>query len=284
MSAGFWATSACSRPSLRSLTCFGPGVERDDLHGVLLAGLAQAAGGALGREQVRREDALEVGVLGQLRLDDRRGLVGLVLAVVDADVVEPELLGLFLEALGAQVGGRDARLDVDRRTPCPCRRSASASALAAARPPPSLSEAICETAKSAWSSVVSTSTTLMPASADLLDRRRTSPSSPSARSASRPASWPRRALTIGVCSVGSNWSGPWKSSVDAQLLGLGLGPAVHRDVELVALDAGDQRHLVASCRRRCCPSRRCRRRRRRRRRRRVPSDGARAAPTARRGR
>ena len=31
---------------------------------------------------------------------------------------------------------------------------------------------------------------------------------------------------------------------DPELLGLGLGSAVHRDVELVALDARDERHLV----------------------------------------
>ncbi len=44
----------------------------------------------------------------------------------------------------------------------------SASTLAASRPPASLSDAICDTARSACSSVVSTSTIFMPASAAAL--------------------------------------------------------------------------------------------------------------------
>src|SRR3954452_23477377 len=46
-------------------------VEAYDLHLVLLAGLLDAGRGALGGEQVRREDALEVGIAGERRLDDR---------------------------------------------------------------------------------------------------------------------------------------------------------------------------------------------------------------------
>src|SRR3954464_3110914 len=37
--------------------------------------------------------------------------------------------------------------------------------------------------------------------------------------------------------------GPLEVQRHAELLGLGLGAAVHRDVELVALHAGDQRHV-----------------------------------------
>ena len=238
------------QPVLEVLDLLGAGVEADDLHAVLLAGLAQAGGRALGAEQVGREDALEVRVLGQLRLDDRRGLVRLVLAVLDADVVEPELLGLLLEALGAQVGGRDARLGVDDE-----HRALAADRLGErlgrGLPPPTLSEAICETAKSAWSSVVSTRTTLIPARPTCLIGTYIALASVGAiRIAS--GFLAMTALTIGVCSVGVELVGPLEVEVRAELLGLGLGAAVHRDVELVALDAGDQRHLVvaaaAACR------------------------------------
>src|SRR5215207_2186943 len=84
---------------LQVLDLLGAGVEADDLHRVLLARFAQAGGRALGAEQVGGEDALQVRVLGQRGLDDRGRLVRLVVVVLDAHEVQPELLGLLLEAL-----------------------------------------------------------------------------------------------------------------------------------------------------------------------------------------
>ena len=86
----------------------------------------------------------------------------------------------------------------------------SASALAASRPPASLSDAICDTARSGCSSVVSTSTIVMPASAAALIGTYIAFVSVGAiRIAS--GFFCVTALTIGVCSEASNWSGPWKS-------------------------------------------------------------------------
>src|SRR5215207_2895582 len=90
-----------------------PGVEADDLHVALLAGLAYAVGRALGGEQVGCEDALDVRVLGELGLDDRGRALRLVLGEVLPEVVQAGLLGTLLEPLRARVGGRDAGLDVD---------------------------------------------------------------------------------------------------------------------------------------------------------------------------
>ena len=79
----------------------------------------------------------------------------------------------------------------------------SASALAAALPPPRLSDAIWETARSACSSVVSTSTILMPASAACLIGAYIAFASVGAiRIAS--GFLAVTALTIGVCSEASN--------------------------------------------------------------------------------
>ena len=109
-------------PVLEVLDLLGAGVEADDLHLAQLARLADAGRGALGGEQVGGEDALEVGVLGQRGLGDRGGLRRVVVVELLADVGQAGLLGALLEALGAQVGGRDAGLDVDHEAPCPSRR------------------------------------------------------------------------------------------------------------------------------------------------------------------
>src|SRR3954454_8465831 len=87
-------------------------VEADDLHLVPLARLLDAGGGALGGEQVRGEDALEVRVLGEHGLRDRRRLRGVVVVELLAEVRQPRGLRTLLEALRAGVGRRDARLDV----------------------------------------------------------------------------------------------------------------------------------------------------------------------------
>ena len=99
-------------PSCSALIWFGPGVEPDDLHLVALAGLLHTGGGALGGEQVRGEDADEVGVLLQRGADQlccgRRVVVG----VLHADVGELAVgLDGVLEALDARVGRRDAGVD-----------------------------------------------------------------------------------------------------------------------------------------------------------------------------
>src|SRR5215207_1898200 len=95
----------------------GPGVEADDLHVARLACLAHAAGRALGGEQVRREDALDVRVLGELGLDDRGCALRLVLREVLPEVLQAELLGALLEALRTGVGGQ--RRSVAHHAPSP---------------------------------------------------------------------------------------------------------------------------------------------------------------------
>ena len=83
--------------------------------------------------------------------------------------------------------------------------------LAASRPPPSLSEAICDTARSAFSSVVSTSTTLDPPSASCLIGAYIAFVSVGAiRTAS--GCFAATAFTIGVCRSAANSLGPWKFS------------------------------------------------------------------------
>ena len=70
------------------LDLVGACVESDDLDLPALARLLDAGGRALGREQVDREDADQIGVALQLRADQLRGGGGVVVAVLDADVVE----------------------------------------------------------------------------------------------------------------------------------------------------------------------------------------------------
>jgi hypothetical protein len=85
------------------------------------------------------------------------------------------------------------------------------SAFAASLPPPMLSDAIWETAMSGCSRVVSTSATLVPASASCLIGAYMAFVSVGA--ISTPSGFfAVTALTTGVCSDASNWSGPWKSS------------------------------------------------------------------------
>ena len=104
---------------------------------------------------------------------------------------------------------------------------------------------------SGWSSVVSTSTTFEPSSASCLIGAYIALVSVGAISTAS-GFLAATALTIGVCSDGVELVRALEVERDAELLGLGLGSAVHRDVELVALDARDERHLVvllARCRR-----------------------------------
>ncbi len=100
---------------------------------------------------------------------------------------------------------------------------------------------------SGWSSVVSTSTTFEPPSASCLIGANIAFVSVGAiRTAS--GFLAATALTIGVCWAGVELVRALEVQADAELLRLRLGSAVHRDVELVALDARDERHVVASCR------------------------------------
>src|SRR3954447_16593930 len=100
------------RPGLQVGDLLRARVEADDLHLVQLARLLDAGGGALGGEQVRGEDALEVRVLGEHGLRDRRRLRRVVVVELLAEVRQPRGLRALLEALRAGVGRRDARLDV----------------------------------------------------------------------------------------------------------------------------------------------------------------------------
>jgi len=90
------------------------GVESDDGDGVRLAGLLHTGRGALSGEQVRSEDAHDVGVLLERSRDDLRSGRRLVVAVLHTEVGELVVSrdGL-LEALGASVGGGDAGVDRD---------------------------------------------------------------------------------------------------------------------------------------------------------------------------
>src|SRR5688500_11636603 len=98
---------------LELLDLGGSGVEANHLDLAQLPGLAQPVGRALGREQVGREDSLQVRVLRQLGLDLRRGLVRPVVVELRAEIFDPRLpLDRLLETLLALVGGRDARLHV----------------------------------------------------------------------------------------------------------------------------------------------------------------------------
>ena len=99
----------------------------------------------------------------------------------------------------------------------------SPSVLAACLPPPSLSDAICETAKSAWSSVVSTSATLAPLSDSCLIGAYIAFVSVGATSTAS-GFLAATALTTGVCSPASNLSGPWKSRVAPSSLALAWAP------------------------------------------------------------
>src|SRR4029453_7022748 len=87
------------------------GVEPDDLHGGGFTGLAHAGGGALGGEQVRGEHADDVGVFLQRGADQVRRGGRVVLGVLHRQVGELGVgLGGLFEALGALVGGGDARV------------------------------------------------------------------------------------------------------------------------------------------------------------------------------
>ncbi len=113
----------------------------------------------------------------------------------------------------------------------------------AAAPPPSLSEAICETANDGSSTVVSTSTTSMPASAAASSGACMAVTSVGAiRMASGFDATTES--TIGFCRVGSNSCGPCTLDRGPELLRLGLHAALHRDVELVAGDALHERDRV----------------------------------------
>ena len=244
MSAGFWAISACTTPVLEVLDLLRAGVEADDLDLLGLAGLATPVAAPSAENRLVAKMPLRSGFLASIGLDDRRRLGRVVVVVLQAEVrrgrraFAPVLEALARAASVVEMPG----LTLTTKT-LPVPPISLASVLAAASPPPSLSEAICETAMSGWSSVVSTSTTFEPPSASCLIGAYIAFVSVGAISIAS-GFLAATALTIGVCRAASNLSGPWKSSVDAELLGLGLGPAVHRDVELVALDAGDQRHLV----------------------------------------
>src|SRR6185312_7797699 len=141
------------------------GVEADDLHLAALTGLLHTGGGTLGGEEVRGEDADQVGVLLQLGADELCYGRWVVVAVLHADVGELAVgLDRVLESLGARVGRRDARIythDHDlAASGCNCLMASNA-----ALPPPSLSLAIADTAYDGSFVVVSTSTTLIPAAA-----------------------------------------------------------------------------------------------------------------------
>ena len=177
---------------------------------------------------------LRSGFLASIGLRDRRRLRRVVVVELLAEVRQAGRLRAVLEALRARVGRRDARLHVVRRRPCPCRRSACASVSAAGLPPPSLSEEICDTAMSGWSSVVSTSTTFEPPSASCLIGANSAFVSVGAMSTAS-GFFAATALTIGVCWSGVELVRALEVQADAELLRLRLGPAVHRDVELVAL-------------------------------------------------
>jgi hypothetical protein len=82
---------------------------------------------------------------------------------------------------------------------------------AAASPPFSLSDAICETAMLGSSSVVSTSTIFVPPAASCLIGAYIALVSVGAISTAS-GFFAATALTTGVCSEASNLSGPWKSS------------------------------------------------------------------------
>ena len=120
----------------------------------------------------------------------------------------------------------------------------SASAFAASLPPPMLSEAICETAMSGCSSVVSTSTTFEPPSASALIGAYIALVSVGAIS-TRVGLLRRDRVDDRRLQRRVELVGPLEVERVAELLRLLLGAAVHRDVELVALDAGDQRELAA---------------------------------------
>ena len=99
----------------------------------------------------------------------------------------------------------------------------SASAVAASRPPASLSDAICDSAMSGCSSVVSTSTIFEPASASCLIGAYIAFVSVGAiRTAS--GFFAATALTIGVCSEASNLSGPWKSRLTPSSFAFSCAP------------------------------------------------------------
>ena len=99
----------------------------------------------------------------------------------------------------------------------------SASAVAASRPPASLSEAICDSARSGCSSVVSTRTIFVPASASCLIGAYIAFVSVGAiRTAS--GFFAATAFTIGVCSDGSNWSGPWNSRLTPSSFAFSCAP------------------------------------------------------------
>ena len=110
---GCCATSAWMVPSFSCLDLVGPASKPTMVTAVLFACLHPGRG-ALGGEQVRREDADDVGVLLQGRGHElgRRG--GVVMAVLHAEVVELRVgLDRVLEALDAGVDGRDAGVGRD---------------------------------------------------------------------------------------------------------------------------------------------------------------------------
>ncbi len=89
---------------------------------------------------------------------------------------------------------------------------ASSMAANAAAPPPTLSEAICDTTPDGSSSVVSTRTTSIPASMAAWIGRRIAVTSVGAMSSASGAVATTES-TIGVCRVGSNSCGPCVSTV-----------------------------------------------------------------------
>ena len=87
----------------------------------------------------------------------------------------------------------------------------------AAAPPPTLSEEICETANDGSSTVVSTRTTLIPASAAASSGACIAVTSVGATSNASGLEATTES-TIGFCSVGSNFCGPWTSTVAPSFL------------------------------------------------------------------
>ena len=98
----------------------------------------------------------------------------------------------------------------------------SSSVSPAVVPPPTLSDAICETAIDGSSSVVSTSTIFEFAAAALIGANSALVSVGAIRIASGLLA--ATASTIGVCWAASNWSGPWNSSVTPSSFAFSCAP------------------------------------------------------------
>src|SRR3954470_1723941 len=225
---------------LEVLDLLRTGVEADDLG--LGARLARTRRRALGGEQVGPEDALEVGVLLERGLHLGGGDLRLVVGVLAPDVVQPGRLGAVDEALLARVRRRDARLDVDDEH----------LALAA--------DQLGQRRGRGLAAGLVVGGDLRHGHVGLVERRVDEHDLDALvghlldRGVERLGVRRRDQHRVGLLRGDRvddrrllrrvELLRPLEVECGAQLLGLGLGPAVHRDVELVALDAGDERHLV----------------------------------------